>query len=78
MNLLHLQAYSYGGTTAEGHDGEKVEAMQKVKDRVLTIKFNADLGASMRWNFRPQQYEIKVGLPTSYSAFIIQLTYLSS
>lgn len=34
--------------------------MEKVKDRVLTIKFNADLAASMRWNFKPQQYEIKV------------------
>uniref|UniRef100_A0A182MFD7 Cytochrome c oxidase assembly protein COX11, mitochondrial n=1 Tax=Anopheles culicifacies TaxID=139723 RepID=A0A182MFD7_9DIPT len=34
--------------------------MQKVKDRVLKIKFNADIGASMRWNFKPQQTEIKV------------------
>lgn len=58
--MMNIQAYSYGGTTAVGHDGEKVELMEKIKDRVLTIKFNADIGASMRWNFRPQQYEIKV------------------
>lgn len=64
--VLTFQAYSYGGTTAIGHDGEKVETMQKIKDRVLTIKFNADLGASMRWNFRPQQYEIKVGIHFSF------------
>ncbi|XP_037041659.1 cytochrome c oxidase assembly protein COX11, mitochondrial [Bradysia coprophila] len=57
---MFCQAYSYGGTTGVGHDGDKVETMEKIKDRVLTIKFNADLGASMRWNFRPQQYEIKV------------------
>ena len=34
--------------------------MEKVKDRVLRIRFNADIGASMRWNFKPQQQEIKV------------------
>lgn len=39
--------------------------MEKIKDRVLTIKFNADIGASMRWNFRPQQYEIKVSFRIS-------------
>lgn len=55
-----LQATSYGGTTAAGHDSEKVESMKKIKDKVISIKFNADLAASMRWNFRPQQYEIKV------------------
>ncbi|XP_035893215.1 cytochrome c oxidase assembly protein COX11, mitochondrial [Anopheles stephensi] len=57
---MFCQAYSYGGTTSQGHDAEKVESMQKVKDRVLKIKFNADIGASMRWNFKPQQTEIKV------------------
>lgn len=34
--------------------------MAKVTDRVLKIRFNADIGASMRWNFRPQQYEIRI------------------
>lgn len=57
---MFCQAYSYGGTTSQGHDGEKVESMQKVKDRVIKIKFNADIGASMRWNFKPQQTEIRV------------------
>lgn len=57
-----MQAYSYGGTTNVGHDADKVETMSKVADRVLKIRFNADIGASMRWNFRPQQYEIKVSL----------------
>uniref|UniRef100_A0A182J665 Cytochrome c oxidase assembly protein COX11, mitochondrial n=1 Tax=Anopheles atroparvus TaxID=41427 RepID=A0A182J665_ANOAO len=57
---MFCQAYSYGGTTSQGHDAEKVENMKKIKDRVLKIKFNADIGASMRWNFKPQQTEIKV------------------
>lgn len=58
---MFCAAYSYGGTTGTaGHDGSKVQSMEKVEDRVIKIKFNADIGASMRWNFKPQQYEIKV------------------
>ena len=30
------------------------------KDRVLTVKFNADIAATMRWNFRPQQSEVRL------------------
>ncbi len=40
--------------------GEKIENMQKQKHRTIKVKFNADKGATMRWNFRPQQTEIKV------------------
>lgn len=36
--------------------------MKRVGNRVITIQFNADTAASMRWNFKPQQYEIKVRL----------------
>ncbi|XP_068247599.1 cytochrome c oxidase assembly protein ctaG isoform X1 [Palaemon carinicauda] len=57
---IFCQAYSYGGTTQKGHDSEKVESMQKVEDRVITVRFNADTAASMTWNFKPQQSEIKV------------------
>lgn len=34
--------------------------MQKREDRILRIRFNADTAASMTWNFKPQQSEIKV------------------
>lgn len=34
--------------------------MQKVEDRVIKVHFNADIGSSMRWNFKPQQKEIRV------------------
>lgn len=57
---MFCSSYAYGGTTGVQHDGSKVESMQIVPDRILKIKFNADLAASMRWNFKPQQYEIKV------------------
>jgi cytochrome c oxidase assembly protein subunit 11 len=65
---MFCSAYSYGGTTGVQHDGSKIEAMQKV-DRILKIKFNADLGASMRWNFKPQQYEIRVSPGETALAF---------
>lgn len=34
--------------------------MKKIPERVLKITFNADRSASMLWNFKPQQHEIKV------------------
>ncbi|XP_064118368.1 cytochrome c oxidase assembly protein ctaG-like [Macrobrachium nipponense] len=57
---IFCQAYSYGGTIQQGHDAEKVETMHKVDNRVITVRFNADTAASMTWNFKPQQSEIKV------------------
>jgi cytochrome c oxidase assembly protein subunit 11 len=66
---MFCAAYAYGGTTGVGHDSDKVENMQKVPDRILKIKFNADIGASMRWNFKPQQYEIKVAPGETALAF---------
>lgn len=66
---MFCAAYAYGGTTGVGHDGEKVESMKRVADRIIKIKFNADIGASMRWNFKPQQYEIKVAPGETALAF---------
>ncbi|XP_023300464.2 cytochrome c oxidase assembly protein COX11, mitochondrial [Lucilia cuprina] len=66
---MFCQAYSYGGTTSQGHDAEKVESMLKVEDRIIRVRFNADLAASMRWNFKPQQYEIKVAPGETALAF---------
>lgn len=57
---IFCQAYSYGGTIQQGHNAEKVEIMHKVDNRVITVRFNADTAASMTWNFKPQQSEIKV------------------
>ncbi|KAJ8954002.1 hypothetical protein NQ318_004293 [Aromia moschata] len=57
---MFCQAYSYGGTTAVGHDSSKVETMSPVRHKPIKIKFNADTAASIRWNFKPQQTEITV------------------
>jgi len=60
MYRIFCQTTSYGGTVSVGHDAEKVEKMQKVEDRVISVRFNADTAASLQWNFKPQQSEIKV------------------
>jgi len=58
---IFCQSYSYGGSTgAISDDTEKVKNMKKVPKKLITIKFNADIGSSMRWNFRPQQNEIQL------------------
>ncbi|KAL1518173.1 hypothetical protein ABEB36_001835 [Hypothenemus hampei] len=57
---MFCQSYSYGGTTASGHDTSKIETMQPNKSRPIKIRFNADKASNMRWNFQPQQNEITV------------------
>ena len=34
--------------------------MKPNKERIITVKFNADKYAGMMWNFRPQQNEVKL------------------
>ncbi|XP_023678428.1 cytochrome c oxidase assembly protein COX11, mitochondrial [Paramormyrops kingsleyae] len=57
---LYCQTSGLGGTAQSGHDAEQVENMTPVKDRIIKITFNADVHASMQWNFKPQQSEIYV------------------
>ncbi|XP_028675198.1 cytochrome c oxidase assembly protein COX11, mitochondrial isoform X1 [Erpetoichthys calabaricus] len=57
---LYCQATGLGGTAVAGHSSDQIENMQPVKDRVLKVTFNADVHASLQWNFRPQQSEIYV------------------
>ncbi|XP_072167848.1 cytochrome c oxidase assembly protein ctaG-like [Diadema setosum] len=60
LYTVFCQATGLGGQATVGHNVELVETMQPVKDRQIAIRFNADTAASMRWNFRPQQTEIKL------------------
>ncbi|KAG8441767.1 hypothetical protein GDO86_010807 [Hymenochirus boettgeri] len=55
---LYCQATGLGGTAVAGHSTEQIESMEPVKDRVIKVTFNADVHASLHWNFRPQQSEI--------------------
>ncbi|KAM5125439.1 cytochrome c oxidase assembly protein COX11, mitochondrial-like isoform 2-T2 [Mantella aurantiaca] len=47
-----------GGTPVAGHSAEQIPCMEPVKDRVIKVTFNADVHASLHWNFRPQQSNI--------------------
>ena len=61
----------------KGHDGSKVETMVPVKDRIITVNFNADLVSSMQWNFKPQQPQVNVSSSqTCRYVIIIRCTVL--
>lgn len=57
---VFCQAYNYGGTLSINHDNSKVSSMVPVKEKLIKVRFNADIGATMQWNFKPQQTCIKV------------------
>lgn len=57
---LYCQTTGLGGSAVAGHTSDHIENMVPVKDRILKISFNADVHASLQWNFRPQQTEIYV------------------
>ncbi|XP_053564255.1 cytochrome c oxidase assembly protein COX11, mitochondrial [Bombina bombina] len=55
---LYCQATGLGGTAVAGHSSEQIESMEPVRYRVIKVTFNADVHASLHWNFRPQQTEV--------------------
>ncbi|XP_067671211.1 cytochrome c oxidase assembly protein ctaG-like [Haliotis asinina] len=57
---MFCQATGLGGQAVQGHDTTKVVSMKPVKERVIKVRFNADVASSMRWNFKPQQTDVKV------------------
>ncbi|GAB1296664.1 Cytochrome c oxidase assembly protein COX11, mitochondrial [Apodemus speciosus] len=58
--LLPGQTTGLGGSPVAGHSSDQIESMVPVKDRIIKVTFNADVHASLQWNFRPQQTEIYV------------------
>uniref|UniRef100_F6ZDP6 Cytochrome c oxidase assembly protein COX11, mitochondrial n=1 Tax=Callithrix jacchus TaxID=9483 RepID=F6ZDP6_CALJA len=57
---LYCQTTGLGGSVVAGHASDQIENMVPVKDRIIKVTFNADVHASLQWNFRPQQTEIFV------------------
>ncbi|XP_003467083.2 cytochrome c oxidase assembly protein COX11, mitochondrial [Cavia porcellus] len=57
---LYCQTTGLGGSAVAGHGSDQIESMVPVKDRIIKVTFNADVHASLQWNFRPQQSEIYV------------------
>ncbi|KAM5274294.1 cytochrome c oxidase assembly protein COX11, mitochondrial [Ctenodactylus gundi] len=57
---LYCQTTGLGGSAVAGHASDQIENMVPVKDRIIKVTFNADVHASLQWNFKPQQTEIYV------------------
>lgn len=70
---MFCQAFGVGGTSAlnptKGHDVKKVQTMKKVEGRELTVRFLADTAATMKWDFRPQQHEVRIAPGETALAF---------
>ena len=73
-----LQATGYGGTVLIDTNLEKIETMKPVKEREITIKFNADTSPRLRWKFKPQQNEIKVWSMMYIYCYAFSIFYLAS
>jgi cytochrome c oxidase assembly protein subunit 11 len=54
---LFCQVTGFGGTTQRAS-----AAPGTVLDRVVTVRFNADVNSGLPWSFRPNQREVKVRL----------------
>ena len=61
---LFCQVTGFGGTTQRAD-----AAPGAVSERVLTVRFNADVGRGMPWQFRPAQGSIEVRVGESALAF---------
>lgn len=57
---IFCETTSFGGLTQISNDFEKIEKMERVKDRLIQVQFNADVPSSMQWSFKPLQNEIYV------------------
>ena len=58
------QAFGVGGESAYNtkqlEKTKKIEDMKKVEDRLIKVVFLADVAATMKWDFRPQQNQVQV------------------
>lgn len=65
---LFCQATGFGGTTQVAESVQKPREMSK-EERILTIRFNADVSDSIPWRFQPAQQEMKVRVGETALAF---------
>lgn len=58
---IYCQATGYGGTTKQVENvGDKIERLERLVDRQLTIRFEAGTNKKLQWKFKPQQKEVKL------------------
>lgn len=70
---LYCQTTGKGGQAVLEEAGEKIASMQAIKNRRITVNFNADINSSMMWNFKPQQPYITVSPGETALAFYTAL-----
>jgi cytochrome c oxidase assembly protein subunit 11 len=61
---IFCQATGYGGTTQRAE-----QAPDKVLDRMITVRFDANVSPGMGWNFRPAQRKLELKIGESALAF---------
>lgn len=68
---LFCQATGFGGTTQVSDSIPKTisSSANSIEDRILTIRFNADVSDSIPWKFQPAQQEVKVKVGETALAF---------
>ncbi|RWS13008.1 cytochrome c oxidase assembly protein COX11-like protein, partial [Dinothrombium tinctorium] len=66
---IYCQSTGKGGRATLDADEDKVAKMQPVKDRLITVRFSADVSSQLAWNFKPTQIEVKVPVGETVLAF---------
>src|SRR5690606_20349562 len=61
---LFCQVTGYGGTTQRAEAAPDV-----VSDRVMTVRFNADVNGDLPWSFYPEQREVTLPIGETALAF---------
>jgi len=59
---IYCQSTGKGGRAQVAESTEKVTSMKANKERLISVRFEADTESRMSWHFKPTQNEIKVGL----------------
>ena len=66
---LYCQASGYGSAKQEIDFGNKIESMERVEDRIITVRFEAGTSKTLRWKFKPQQKEVNLAPGETSLAF---------
>lgn len=66
---LYCQASGYGSAKQDIDFGIKIADMERVDDRILTVRFEAGTSKTLRWKFKPQQKEVKLAPGETALAF---------
>ncbi|WP_010297984.1 cytochrome c oxidase assembly protein [Candidatus Odyssella thessalonicensis] len=67
---MFCQATGFGGTTKRA-----ISPSAGIRDRIITVRFNANIDSKLSWQFRPKQTQIKVHVGENSMAFYEAYNY---